>query len=274
MPSPFPGMDPWLEAPEIWRGFHHHVAEEIMRQLNPRLGPRYYADVEVTLTIDDVRISSANAVKGFVADAGVLERSAALPTGGTGRAVLAIPEAPVRRDVALAPPEKLRAVHVREARTDRLVTSIEILSPWNKRRGEGLETYRRKRDLLLRSPVHLVEIDFLRAGERPGPELSAPPLACDYVILVNRANGVDVRTSEIWPLELSDPLPVVPVPLGPSDPDVPLELDRILVAVYDAAGYGRRVDYASSPPPPLREGLETWLAATVRDARGEGNQED
>jgi hypothetical protein len=40
-------MDPYLEAPEIWRGFHHLLADEIIAQLNAVLGPRYYADVEV-----------------------------------------------------------------------------------------------------------------------------------------------------------------------------------------------------------------------------------
>lgn len=44
MSSPFPGMDPYLEAPEIWRGFHHLWADEIITQLNAVLSPRYYAE--------------------------------------------------------------------------------------------------------------------------------------------------------------------------------------------------------------------------------------
>ena len=34
MPSPFPGMDPYLEAPDIWPDFHHALATEIRGELN------------------------------------------------------------------------------------------------------------------------------------------------------------------------------------------------------------------------------------------------
>ena len=47
MPSPFPGMDPYLEDPPIWPGFHHSLAEDIKAQLNGLIGPKYYADVEI-----------------------------------------------------------------------------------------------------------------------------------------------------------------------------------------------------------------------------------
>ncbi|MCS6781550.1 MAG: DUF4058 family protein, partial [Geminicoccaceae bacterium] len=43
MPSPFPGMDPYLEAPDVWEGFHANLATEIQNQLNPRLRPKYVA---------------------------------------------------------------------------------------------------------------------------------------------------------------------------------------------------------------------------------------
>jgi len=47
MSSPFPGMDPYLEDPDIWVGFHHSFADETKAQLNALLSPHYYADVEV-----------------------------------------------------------------------------------------------------------------------------------------------------------------------------------------------------------------------------------
>ena len=48
MESPFPGMDPYLEDPAIWRGFHHGLAEEIRARLNMSLEPKYYADAYLT----------------------------------------------------------------------------------------------------------------------------------------------------------------------------------------------------------------------------------
>ncbi len=62
---------------------------------------------------------------------------------------------------------RLRSVRVYTTDTHTLMTSIEILSSVNKG-GEGLEAYRLKRDRLLRSPVHLIEIDLLRGQQRPG----------------------------------------------------------------------------------------------------------
>lgn len=40
MPSPFPGMDPYLEGP-LWTTLHFTLGAEIVRQLAPRLRPRY-----------------------------------------------------------------------------------------------------------------------------------------------------------------------------------------------------------------------------------------
>ena len=41
VPSPFPGMDPYLEAPEIWVDFHGRLAEGISSDLNRKLPARY-----------------------------------------------------------------------------------------------------------------------------------------------------------------------------------------------------------------------------------------
>lgn len=51
MPSPFPGMDPYLEG-YLWPDFHHRLATEISRQLTPRLRPRYVARLDIDLAED------------------------------------------------------------------------------------------------------------------------------------------------------------------------------------------------------------------------------
>jgi len=43
MSSPFPGMDPYIEDPEIWGDFHAALATEIRTQLNRTIQPRYVA---------------------------------------------------------------------------------------------------------------------------------------------------------------------------------------------------------------------------------------
>jgi hypothetical protein len=41
MPSPFPGMDPYIEQPEVWSDFHTNLVTEIQGQLNPVIHPKY-----------------------------------------------------------------------------------------------------------------------------------------------------------------------------------------------------------------------------------------
>src|SRR5688572_25122990 len=132
MPSPFPGMDPYLEAPEHWRSFHHLLADEIMAQLNCTLSERYYADVEVRTMLEEVSISTMHIV---FPDTGVLE---AEPYTAGATAATAIPAAPIQRLAMPLQQSRLRSVRVYTTDCQNLVTSIEILSPVNKR-GEGLE---------------------------------------------------------------------------------------------------------------------------------------
>jgi hypothetical protein len=219
MSSPFPGMDPYLEARHICPGFHHSLAEEIKTQLNQQIGPKYYADV--------------------------------------------IAPAPVQRPVSQPTQTKLWAVRIYVTETAELVTTIGILSPFNKQAGDGLEEYRCKRRTILQSAVHLVELDLLRAGQRPGAEVAYPPLDTDYILLVNRATADETRLSDIWPVGIDQPLPVLPIPLLPPDPDVPLDLKAALTTVYANSGYSWRIDYDQPvPPPDLRPEMAAWLAQT------------
>jgi hypothetical protein len=254
MASPFPGMDPYLEDREYWRGFHHYLADEIVKHLNPLIVPKYYADVDVHTSMEEVSLGTLHT---SFPDAVVLEMRPEQPIGGVA---VAIPDAPIHRAVEISGQLKLRTAQVYETGTKRVVTSIEILSPANKT-GEGFQKYRQKRSRLLRSAIHLIEIDLLRGGRRPGWEVDDPPLDTEYVVLVNRAQEGDIRISSIWPVALNDKLPIVPVPLLEGDPDVPLELSQVFASIYDSYYYALRIDYAKPvPPPELRSEMQAWLA--------------
>lgn len=45
MPSPFPGMDPYLEAPDLWPDVHHELLSVLRELLNPQLRPSHYARI-------------------------------------------------------------------------------------------------------------------------------------------------------------------------------------------------------------------------------------
>ncbi|GAA6623037.1 hypothetical protein NUACC26_088620 [Scytonema sp. NUACC26] len=53
-------------------------------------------------------------------------------------------------------------LEIRDIATSEVVTAVEVLSPANKRPGQGRKQYETKRQTILESTTHLVEIDLLR----------------------------------------------------------------------------------------------------------------
>jgi hypothetical protein len=252
MPSPFPGMDPYIEAPDIWSDFHGDVAAEMRAELNRVLQPRYVARLTPHVTYEIVEMAERHNIR---PDVGVWQPQP--PSTEQSSSVAVTTAVPVESVVEMDVPLRLYTVEVHETETLRLVTAIEILSPVNKRPShEAYYDYQRKRRALLRSTTHLLEIDLLRGGERP-PLAQPVPRAPYYVTLsrVNRRPYVDV-----WPIQLWEKLPVLPVPLLEPDPDAVLDLGAVVAAVYDRGAYARLIDYHRPPPPPALSDPETiWL---------------
>lgn len=260
MPSPFPGMDPYLEAAELWEDVHANLATELRAQLQPQLVPRYVAVLTPYVTYEDIAIGEISAIKPDVA-VQLLQPDARASAGPATSA------APLLGLSSIAEPEvpaKAQRIEVRQVRDEALVTVIEILSPANKRAGtESFETYQRKRRDLLRSPAHLLELDLLRRGVRWPMDTALPPEP--YFVFLSR---VALRpTVEIWPAGMHAPLPRIPVPLRDPDPDATLDLAAALARVYELGAYALRVDYRRDPPPPALSTDETErLAERLRAA--------
>jgi len=132
-------------------------------------------------------------------------------------------------------------------RGQRLVTTVEVLSPSNERPGtEGWELYQRKRQSLLLGNVSLIEIDLVRRGQRM-PMLD-PWRDSPYTLLVARAGSPFCR---VWRAQFRRPLPSIPVPLAKPDPDTPLEIQPLIVEIYDRFRYERSIDYKKPLTPSL-----------------------
>jgi hypothetical protein len=258
MASPFPGMDPYIEQPALWPDFHADLAGEIRAALNRVIQPRYVALLSPYTTYELVEIGEVRAIRPDVGVQPAAPEHVAGPAGGP-----AITPAPVLSllldEVAL----DLYSVEVRATDDRALVTAMEILSPVNKRRGHrAYEDYRRKRQDLLHSDAHFIELDLLREGDRSPLARPVPP--APYYVSLSRATRRP--TVEVWPIQLADVLPVVPVPLSSPDPDVALDLGALVASVYERAGYGTLIDYRlSPPPPPLSAAEDAWLTARLRD---------
>lgn len=259
MPSPFPGMDPYLEHPLVWQDVHTSLAGEIRDPLVPRLRLRYVARLTRREIIDE---PDAEELRVMMPDVAVVRQPPTEPLPQLEGVAVAILPAPTTTVNVMGIPFRQVSVEIRDAVSGLLVTAIEILSPANKRLGaEAREAYLRKRHNLLASTAHLLEIDLLRRGERL-PLDPAPPPAPYYVVL----SRLDRRPeAEVWPIRLQDHLPVVPVPLIPPDPDVPLDLGAALTAIYDRAGYDLDTHYSADPFPPLGGEDALWTVRLLQE---------
>ncbi len=253
MPSPFPGMDPFLEDPAVWPGFHLMLMAETVRYLQPILNSRGY------FAVPGSRVWLGEAERAIYPDVGLFEPQREPPTG-TGSASSALLDIPVRVRKQV---EEHREVYVEiVGQSDRrLVTCIELISPSNKRDPTGRELYSRKQRDTRDAGVHLVEIDLLRSGPRivdlPGAVLSGVPKASYLVNIVRR--GADEY--EFFPVSLRSRLPRIGVPLKVGENDARLDLQEVFDQTYDEGGFARQVDYSKTPGGEISPDDLTWLRA-------------
>lgn len=267
MSSPFPGMDPYLEAPTRWPGVHGRLVVHLGDVLSEVLGEPFFVDVEKRvyildeddparrLIVPDAVVSSTQ--PGVVHARGkgaAAERAAPEPAEESALLLM------VQEDVEVGEPRLI----IRDMETREVVAVIEVLSPANKVAGSrGRQEYLEKRRIVLRSSSHLVEIDLLRAGIR-FPSFEPLPRG-DYYAHVSRA--ATRPRGHVYAWGLRDRLPVLPVPLTDGVADARLDLGEALRRTYDRARYEREIDYRGPPSePPLSPDDEAWLDVVLRDA--------
>lgn len=257
MPSPFPGMDPWLEHPSGWQDVHNSLAAYLRDELNAVLGSGYVARVEERVVVEKESVPP----RGVYPDVTIVGRG----THHVRRRGMAHDDPVV---VTVAGAEYREAfVEVRD-RLGTLVTAIELLSPSNKALGGATRgRYRRKQGQTLRTTANLVEIDLLRAGEWTVacPESEARAQGkFDNVVCVSRPRDRD--DFELYTVPLPKRLPRIGVPLTGRDPDVAVDLQRLVGHCYDAGRYAEVLDYTRHPVPLLDDAQAEWADAVLRRA--------
>ena len=272
MPSPFPGMDPYLEHPAIFPGLHDSFVTYIREALQPKLPEPYYAEISDRLWVE---VSD----RSIEPDVNVLEwKGQPEPEHGgddaaAGGAAVAT-QARTTPVVVTVPHDEFREPYVdimaRIEGHERVVTTIEVLSLTNKTPGRhGRELYLQKQREVLESDVSLVEIDLLRGGEHT----TAVPLgrarrktgAFDYHVCVHWFDRLEIFY--VYPFTVRDVLPEIIVPLLPQDGAVLLDVQEVFQRCYDTGPYRRRVRYGEAETvPPLTEADAQWAAGLVREA--------
>lgn len=265
MPSPFPGMDPWLERPALFPDFHTGflgVLRAVLNTVLPRpffaaLSTRVYMEASERLIEPDVDVLRPVAAPAGTAGAGIVARDPAATE------VLEVPARPLTDEETTEVTVEVRTADA----GNRLVTSIELLSLTNKTRGtSGRGLFLAKQHELRTAGVNLVEIDLLRAGTHATvasvSDLRRRVTGYDYHVAVTRAERWDATF--VAPIMLPQRLPVIPIPLTGEVADVSADLQAVFDRAYDDAAYERRVLYDQPPDPPLSPAQQAWADGILR----------
>lgn len=248
MPSPFPGMDPYLEHPSACPNVHHRLMTEIADNLAPQLLPKYQILIEERI----YQVDGQDSILVGVPDLAVQQLR---PEATTATTAVATPE-PLT--VTLSMPETVRQgyLEIREIATGQVITVIEVLSPINKRAGKGRLDYENKRALILSSGTNLVEIDLLRQ-HLPMP-IQDDLARSHYRILISPAQKRP--QADLYAFNLRDRIPRFALPLRWTETSPILDLKQLLDGIYDRSGYGYVIDYTQPAVPPLSAADAAWFA--------------
>jgi Protein of unknown function (DUF4058) len=262
MSSPFPVIDPYIEAQSSWGDFHPSFVTYCRDSLNELLPEGYVAQLGEQLRLVDVTRREGKRIIPDVAVLGqerkpVSRAARSKPVGGTltlEPVTIRLPRVEMEvRDVwieILRLPKKVP------------VSVIEVLSPTNKT-GDGFWDYQLKRRKTISRKVHLIEFDFLLGGHRLPMDRALPP--GDYYALVSRAKRRP--DCDVYAWTIRDHLPAIPIPLLPPDPDVLLDLGEVFATAYERGRYDRLIDY-SKPLTLLRRPADrTWAEGIARRGR-------
>jgi hypothetical protein len=257
MKSPFPGMDPYLER--YWRDVHHRLITYAADQLQEQLPADLRAMVE-----ERVFVEIENGYRRSPSpDVQVIEERQGMPGASARSADVAVAE-PLVIEVP-AEPISQGYINVLDIGSgNRVITTIEFISPSNKLPGDGRRLYCQKQEEMHAGGVNLVEVDLTRTGEWvfAVPTARIPQshrttyLACTY-----RASKP--RQYEVYRAPLRERLPTIRVPLRKTDSDATLDLQSLVDLCYQRGRYAQ-LDYTVDPDPPLESGDAVWATELLR----------
>jgi len=261
MPSPFPGMNPYLENPKMWQQVHKRLIVEIANAMNPKIRPKYRIEIEER--VYETNPSDGDSLLVGIPDDVVVQTAAKSSPYPESNVAVAPPlSQPIKVTLSLPTTVKEWYLEVKEVASGEVITAIEILSPKNKAAGEGRKSYQSKRQKVLTSLTNLIEIDLLRRGKKMVADIA---LKSDYHILVSRSR--DRPQADLYAFNLQDPIPSIPLPLAEGEIEPTIDLQELLNSVYDCGSYDLVIDYKNEPIIPLAKGDRSWADELLKQQK-------
>jgi hypothetical protein len=259
MRSPFPGMDPYLERPSLWHEVHTGLIVALQLHLAPLL-PSHYR-----VAIEQRTYSSPPAPDDLVGlpDVSVLREKTDVAYASAPSTTASV-VTPVVVRVPMPEEQRERYLEVRDTQSGVVITVIELVSPSNKRAGEGRREYEQKRMRVLGSLAHLVEVDLLRGGEPMPMRVQDNSRTGHYRILVSRADRRP--NADLYLFTVRNTIPTFPLPLQRGDTEPTVDLGKLLHDLHERAHYERAIDYRQDPTPPLDADDAAWADDLLRRA--------
>ena len=254
----FPGMNPYLENPDLWSEVHHRLITAIADEITPHLSENYRVAIEKRT----YRMNTEDSLLIGIPDVAILSKQVNKQKSNLSSsqtAVMTLPTETNNKSVTVEVPLPLEIkegyLEIREVSTGKVITVIEILSPTNKQTKEGRKAYLKKREKLLESDTNLIEIDLIRKGDKM--PMITNIADTDYRILVVRASRLP--KAQLYAFSVRETIPNFTIPLQPEEDEIELNLQNLLVEIYEQAGFDLTLDYTQDPVPNLSLEDRKWL---------------
>lgn len=271
MKNPFPGMNPYLQA--HWPDIHTRLIAYLADAINEKLPPGLQARAQEGLTVgvdEDLRTIYPDVkVVEFNDDDAALDFEDDYNSGNDGG--VAVMDA-----VTVSIPKRIKVPRgtlterwleiIDLDAQERIVTTIEILSPANKR-SPGKEAFRQKQGECIAAGINLVEIDLIRGGDfvLTAPEAEVPIKYREpYRICIRRLRRP--TTAEFFRATFREPLPNIPIPLRAKDRDIVVSLQPLIEDVIRKGRYTHINYQMPLSDPPLSEADEQWMDSLLKEA--------
>ena len=261
MSSPFPGMNPYLENHDLWSEVHHRLITAIAIAISPTLRPQYRVAIEKRT----YRLDTEDSLLIGIPDVAILSVKQAQKPSIRKTAIATLSTETENRAITVTLPLPLEIkegyLEIREVSTGKVVTIIEILSPTNKKTKEGRKSYLDKREKILQSDTNLVEIDLIRTGEKM--PIVTRISDTDYRILIVRSYRFP--SAQLFAFSVKQTIPNFPIPLQKGEEEIELNLQNLLLEIYEQAAFDLTLDYHIPPVPDLLAEDREWMDILLKE---------